>query len=353
MNQGQRVDSVYVHVPFCRSRCSYCDFAIQVGTAGSGNFAGLILSEFDLRGYEPDAVKTLFFGGGTPSLLNPSVIGQIVRRVGASELTEVSLEANPEDVTEEMCARLREEGVTRLSLGVQSFDETTLAYFGRHHGAKDALFAIKSARKGGFKSVSVDLIYGRPGENERSWRDTVLRALESGVDHVSAYGLTVERATALGKRMVVVDDTVAARHYMVASELLEGAGFVNYEISNWAKPGHECQHNWNYWRRGEYLGVGPSAHSKIGNMRSWNTPSLPRYEMRVAAGLVPQEGCERETPESVALERLYLGLRTREGVPACGPIPDWAAGLIVSAEGRWMLSRAGRIQADAIVARLA
>ncbi len=353
MTEGQRIGSVYVHVPFCRARCTYCDFAIQVGSRDDPRFSDLVVAELELRGYGAQNPETVFFGGGTPSLLDPLQVERILARVGVMERAEVSLEANPEDVDEARCALWVNAGVTRLSLGVQSFDEAILSYFGRHHSRVDALHAIATARASGFESVSIDVIYGAPGESEYSWRETIGKAIDAGVDHVSAYGLTVERATVLGARRTVVDDEVLARHYLIASELLEGAGFENYEISNWARPGHECRHNINYWRRGDYLGVGPSAHSKIDRMRSWNVSSWPRYQMRVEAGLIPQEGCEPETPESVDLEQLYLGLRTREGVPSRGEIPSWAKGLIVASENRWMLTREGRLQADAVVTRLA
>ncbi|MHB8189771.1 MAG: radical SAM family heme chaperone HemW [Ferrimicrobium sp.] len=345
--------NLYVHVPFCRSRCSYCDFAIQVGRVNEEDYLRGLSAELTAKRYtQSEPIDTVFFGGGTPSLLSADGVGSVIEMLGATAASEVTLEANPEDITLERCDEYATVGVNRISIGVQSLDDAVLGYFGRNHSAAQGMEAVLQARASAIASVSVDVIFGAPIEDMASWTRTLEGVLGCDVDHVSAYGLTVETATVLGVAGVIVPDTVAALRYERASEVLEGQAYRWYEISNWARAGFESRHNWNYWMHGDYLGVGPGAHSKADRERSWNVASYPRYMMRVSSGLDPTDGVERLSNDAIALEHWYLGLRTRVGVATDRRVPEWARGFIEVREGRWTLTSRGRMQTDAVVTRL-
>ncbi len=361
---------VYVHVPFCARRCSYCDFAIAVRRrVPEAEFTGLVLGEWARReawgGWTyAGPIETLYLGGGTPSRLGAEAIERIVTRIGRegplAADAEVTLEANPEDVIPAAARGWRRAGVTRVSLGVQSFHDPTLRWMHRVHDADRPADAVKALRAAGIGNVSVDLIYAVPAALERSWGADLDRALALEPDHLSLYGLTVEEHTPLGKwvargQAAPPADDRAADEYLTAHARLTGAGFLHYEVSNAARPGRLSRHNLGYWRREPYLGLGPSAHSATGLRRWWNVREWEAYRARAGAGASPVAEEESLSPESARLETLYLGLRTREGVPqGLVPGPMAAAwereGWAARDAGRLVLRPEGWLRLDALVA---
>ncbi|MCZ6918285.1 MAG: radical SAM family heme chaperone HemW [Gemmatimonadetes bacterium] len=326
---------VYVHVPFCRRRCSYCDFAIAVRrTVPSERFVERIRQEWALRrsalgAQTRDAeIETLYFGGGTPSLLHPrdltSLIAFFRDEVGFAANPEITIEANPDDVDGMSAALWCRGGVNRVSLGVQSLSAAVLEWMHRVHESEDGLKGVALLKDAGLASVSVDLIFGLPEGLGADPADDLRRLLEVGPDHVSAYGLTVEAGTPLARwsargTVAVPPDDAYAGEFLRVHETLAEAGFEHYEVSNFARPGRRSRHNQAYWRGRPYVGLGPSAHSFDGAVRRWNLREWARYEATVRSGTDPRDGDELLTAEQVDLERLYLGLRTREGVPPPAP----------------------------------
>jgi oxygen-independent coproporphyrinogen-3 oxidase len=317
------VRHLYLHVPFCRRRCSYCDFAIAVRKrVPADGFVDAVARELALRdGGGP--LDTLYFGGGTPSLLPPPALAELIERISArrppARGAEVTLEANPEDVTAEAAARWRAAGVTRVSLGVQSFDERVLAWMHRSHGAGAARVALDRLRAAGITDVSLDLIFALPAELQRDWSRDLDLALALEPSHLSLYGLTVEERTPLarwvsrGAAQPTGEDRYAAE-YLLAHRRLAAAGYAFYEVSNAARPGHRSRHNSAYWTGAPYLGLGPAAHSFDGTTRRWNFEPWEAYRRAVTAGRSPVAHEETLTPEQRELERIYLGLRTAEGL---------------------------------------
>lgn len=369
---------IYVHVPFCAARCGYCDFntytAAELGGGASpAEYADTAIAEVRLArrvlGGADLPVQTVFFGGGTPTLLPAADLGRILAAIaaefGLARDAEVSVEANPESVDEAYLQQLRACGVDRLSLGMQSAVPHVLAALDRRHAPGRAADALGWARTAGFPSVSLDLIYGAPGEGAADWDRSVQAALAAGPDHVSAYALVVEDGTRLGRQVArgVVrapeDDDLADR-YERADDLLTTAGLTWYEISNWARPGHACRHNLGYWRDGNWWGIGPGAHSAVGGVRWWNRKHPTGYADRLAAGQSPAQGREVLTADQRNMERLMLGLRLAEGLPLAS-LPASGARALVSegllaapaaARGRAVLTRPGRLVADGVVRRL-
>jgi oxygen-independent coproporphyrinogen-3 oxidase len=298
----------------------------------------------------------VFVGGGTPSLLSPvqlgSVLAEVPRRPGAG----VTVECNPETVTEERLAGYAEVGVTRISLGVQSLVPSVLASLGREHDPAEVRTAVAAVEAVGFASWNLDLIYGAAGETAGDWRRTLDGVLALGPPHVSAYALTVEPGTPLADDPArAPDDDVQAEAYLAAEEALTGAGLVNYEISNWARPGHECRHNLVYWSAGEYRGFGCAAHSHAGGRRWWNVRTPERYVTAVQEGRSPEAAGEQLAPDERRLEALQLAIRTRAGVPAGALGPDDRAdleGLVVPEGDRLVLSVQGRLLANEVAVRL-
>lgn len=336
--------SAYVHIPFCLRRCPYCDFAIVdeslEGRAGVERYVDAVLSEIGMeQGIGPlDAIN---FGGGTPTRLTPeqliSIVESLESRFSTSDDVEVSLEANPEDWTDEMANRLVEGGFTRLSIGAQSFDDAVLAALGRNHEADDIAATVESARAAGFRSVSIDLIFGHPAESDESWRSSVERALALEPDHVSTYSLTVEPGTQLSREVrsgaPEPDDDTQADRYEFFLEKAEAAGIVRYEVSNHARVGHACRYNLSTWGNGEYLAFGLGAHDHVGGVRSRNHRRIDRYLEAVEAGERPRLGSE--TLDAAATERdtLMLGLRL-----ACGvAVTDTVASFVASQEGKRLI----------------
>jgi oxygen-independent coproporphyrinogen-3 oxidase len=327
---------IYIHVPFCVRKCGYCDFySVTGGEEALDGFPALVEREMDLllRTYPGEAevpADTVYFGGGTPTVLGPdrlnALLAAVRSRFPVTEDAEITTEANPGTVTGADFARLREGGVNRVSLGVQSFRPGTLAALGRIHSVEDVRAAYRDARRAGFRSVGIDLIFGNPGQSEAEWREDLDLAVTFLPDHVSAYALTPEPGTpiraAIGcGEIALPDDDAVARMYAAARETLTAAGYVHYEISNFARPGKECRHNQKYWRRDGYLGLGPSAHGLLFpgesapfGLRTANPPSLVDYVRSLGEGRPPWgsgNACDREDAWK---ESLIFGLRMSEGV---------------------------------------
>jgi len=339
-------DTVYVHAPFCQRRCVYCDFAVQVrGSGGAGEWLEALRMELETVEREgllrlADTLSTLYVGGGTPSLLGAGAMAGLADALGSARLApddlEWTAEANPESFTSEVAAAWREAGTNRLSLGVQTFDERALRWMGRLHGSAGGARAVETAREAGFENLSVDLIFGLPAHLGRSWSDDLDRALELDVPHVSLYGLSVEPDTKLGRDVAAgrepgVDEDRYADEFLMASETLTRAGYVQYELSNFARPGFESRHNARYWDGTPYLGLGNGAHSFAPPVRRWNVRGWETYRSRVLAGRSAEAEREAVTGERTELEEVWLGLRTRRGIPA--PAPGSGRALIVA---RWV-----------------
>jgi oxygen-independent coproporphyrinogen-3 oxidase len=361
---------VYVHIPFCTRRCDYCAFATWTDRfALVESYVAACCRELERLVQEDMAPATsVFFGGGTPSLLPAEQISILLSHIPRAEGAEVTVECNPDTVDTEKLTGYRESGVTRLSFGVQSMDDAVLASLGRHHRVGSVLGAVSAAAVAGFeKSYSVDLIFGGAGESLESWRRTLSSVI--GLDpkprHVSAYALSIEPGTPLARdprRHPDEDDQ--AEKYELADAMLSAAGLQWYEISNWAAPGAECAHNQLYWEQGEYRGIGCAAHSHQVDKRSgsarrwWNVRTPERYIRHVQAGLSPEAAGEDIDPTSRQVEALELSLRTRRGVPTRA-LPGWEhdpalPSLVQPAERgrRLVLTRKGRLLANEVALRL-
>jgi oxygen-independent coproporphyrinogen-3 oxidase len=363
---------VYIHVPFCARRCSYCDFAIAVRpTVPSAAFADAIVDEW--RRWQADpvwaaspTVDTVYFGGGTPSRLAPEAIAAILAAIRADRVlaadAEITLEANPDDVTAEGVAAWRAAGVNRVSLGVQSFDPKVLAWMHRTHDAAQAVGAVELLRAGGVTELSIDLIFALPSALERDWEADLAQAIALAPPHLSLYGLTIEPHTPLARwtargDSVPADDRRYADEFLRAHERLTAAGYEHYEVSNYARPGHRARHNSAYWRRRPFVGLGPSAHSGFDRERRWNLRDWAAYHAAFQEGAPLEAGREHLDDRAVRLEWLYLGLRTADGLdPALiGPAGDrWITdGWAAAADGRLRLTAEGWLRLDALVAAVA
>ena len=367
--------SVYVHAPFCARRCFYCDFAVKVGRVGDlPGWLEALEAELGLLSQDPlltlaPRLETLYVGGGTPSLLGPDAMAGLSALLGPERLSAADLEwtaeANPESFTPDVARAWAAAGVNRVSLGTQTFHAPALRWMGRLHGPEGTVRAVEAARTAGIENISVDLIFGLPGHLERDWRDDLERVLALDVPHVSLYGLTVEEATPLGRRVREgkerpVDEGRYEEEFLLAAEVLTGAGYRHYEVSNFARAGAASRHNSVYWSGGPYLGLGNGAHSYAPPVRRWNLREWDEYR-RVA-----QEGgsvvAEREELDAAAadLERTWLGLRTDRGVDASALSPAaltlvdrWVSeGLAVKAAGRVTLSRRGWLLLDRLAVDL-
>lgn len=323
---------VYVHIPFCLGKCAYCDFAsFPLESVGGLPFARRYLRalavELDLRAaseeFAGETVDTIFFGGGTPTVLPAEWLAEAMARIRwrftVREDAEVTVEANPGTVEGEKLRALREAGCNRLSLGVQSLSDDALALLGRAHRAVEARGAVAAAREAGFENVSLDLIYGRPGQTVAKWEEEVEAALTLQPEHLSAYALSLEPGTRLAEaldcgRLPKVEEDAVAEMYQLTEELLGSAGYQHYEISNYARPGWECQHNRKYWSGDEYLGLGSAAHSHRRGVRWNNLPAPSVYCEGLERGRLPVERAEALSARGRVGELLILGLRCAEGV---------------------------------------
>jgi putative oxygen-independent coproporphyrinogen III oxidase len=387
---GERAFGMYVHVPFCTTRCGYCDFNTYTaaelgGMSGSaavslGSYPGLALAEIGFaRKVLGDAdvpVQTVFFGGGTPTLMPPAAFGHILRAIdaefGLAPGAEVTTEANPESVDQATLGELRAQGVTRISFGMQSAVPGVLAVLDRVHQPGRPARCAAWARVAGFEHVSLDLIYGTPSETDTDWRDSLEAAVAAGPDHVSAYALTVEPGTRLAARvrrgeLPAPDDDVLADRYLVADEVLTAADLGWYEISNWAAGGSRgssrCAHNMLYWTGGDWWGIGPGAHSHVGGTRWWNVRHPAAYGARIGAGFSPGQAREILSGTEQQLERVMLAIRLADGCPlevvspagranAAAVVAEGLARADAYAAGRIVLTRRGRLLADTVTRML-
>ncbi len=379
---------IYVHVPFCDTRCGYCDFntytAIELGPGVSRmsyadtlllevRLAADVLNDGDAMSQRIPPVSSIFFGGGTPSLLPAEHLGLIVAEIGEqfglAPDVEITTEANPESVAPGYLARLREAGFTRISLGMQSAVPRVLEVLDRRHRPGRPEQAVAEARAAGFEHVNLDLIYGAPYESDDDWQASLDAAIGAGPDHVSAYALVVEPGTALARQVAsgvvpAPDDDVLADRYVLADETLAKAGYEWYEVSNWARSdAARCRHNELYWTDSNWWGLGPGAHSHVSGVRWWNVKHPARYSATMLAGRSPAAGREELDPPARYTEKVMLGVRMRAGLPtseltteareALPQLTRW--GLLdpdsVTA-GRVVLTQRGRLMADAVVREL-
>ncbi len=314
---------VYIHVPFCRQACYYCDFHFSTKLDLQDAMARAIAQELlQQRRYLGDQlVETIYFGGGTPSLLTKDQLELILRTVRANfhvaTNPEVTLEANPDDLTVEKLSELKQLGVNRLSIGVQSFRDDILQFFHRAHDSKQAKRSIENARVAGFDNISVDLIYGVPGQELTNWDADIKQLLEFGPEHISSYALTIEDRTVFGNwrdanKLTPLDEARVAEHYEHLMKVMGQNGYVHYEISNFSLPGRESKHNSSYWTGAHYLGVGPSAHSFDGVSRQFNVANNIQYLKKMELGEVPFDREVLSKADQVN-ERLLIGLRTSQG----------------------------------------
>jgi oxygen-independent coproporphyrinogen-3 oxidase len=372
---------VYVHVPFCAARCGYCDFNTYVpgeqGAEQASGYVDAVLAEIDLAARvlgEAPRVDTVFFGGGTPTLLSAAELTVILRRIderfGLAADVEVTTEANPESVDPAKLAALREAGFTRVSLGMQSAVARVLAILDRAHSPGRAEQAVAEARAAGFEQVSLDLIYGTPGETADEWLRSLDVALSAAPDHLSTYSLIVEPGTRLAAQvrrgeLEVPGEAVIVDRFETAERVLAEAGMAWYETCSWATgPDAWCRHNLGYWSGGDWWGAGPGAHSHVGGVRWWNVLHPRAWAERVAASMSPAAARELPGAEAVRLERVMLGLRLRSGV-ALGELTrdgraaarrHVAEGLLEPADhaaGRAVLTLRGRLLADPVTVDLA
>ena len=345
---------VYVHVPFCTRRCDYCAFATWDDRLHliDDYVNGLVAEASALRGTLP-AATSVFFGGGTPSLLTPGQLERVLSCVERAEGAEVTVECNPETLTLDKLRDYRSAGVNRISLGVQSTVPHVLTALGREHDPAAVTRAAEAVVAAGFTTWNADLIYGAVGESLDDWRRSLDGVIALGPPHVSAYGLTVEAGTPLATTPERhPDDDDQAAKYELADATLADAGLANYEVSNWARPGHECRHNLLYWRQGDYRGLGCAAHSHAGGRRWWNVRTPERYLALLAAGEPVEAAGESLSDEEGRVEGLQLSLRTREGVPASALDLEALDGLVSVDGDRAVLTLRGRLLANEVALRL-
>jgi putative oxygen-independent coproporphyrinogen III oxidase len=369
---GSNGFGVYVHIPFCATRCGYCDFnTYTADEAGQEGYLDALLTELKLAGrvlHRP--VETIFVGGGTPTLLDPRDLGRILDGIdatwGIAAGAEITTEANPESVTAASLRDLRTAGFTRISLGMQSAAPNVLAVLDRRHTPGRAPQAATEARAAGFEHVNLDLIYGTPGESAEDFATSLDVAVGAGVDHVSAYSLIVEDGTRMAARMrrgelPYPSDDVAADRYLAADASLSAAGFAWYEVSNWAtSEAAHCRHNLLYWTGGDWWGLGPGSHSHVGGVRWWNVKHPSAYAKRLADGVSPGHGREVLTAADRHVEDVMLRVRLAEGLPlaaldeaglaaAATALDDGLLDAAAYVRGKAVLTLPGRLLADAVV----
>ena len=353
-SEGGAPFGVYVHVPFCASRCDYCAFATWTDRHHlAERYARAVVAEAKRADLAP--ATSLFVGGGSPSQLPADLLAEVVAAVPLAPGAEVTVECNPDDATEALLTTWRAAGVTRVSVGVQSLDPAVLTGLGRRHDPEAVTTALALVRAAGFPTWNLDLITGGAGEDEDSWQRTLDGSLALDPPHVSAYCLTVEPGTPLAADPARhPDDDAQADCYLRAEEVLGRAGLSWYEISSWARPGHECRHNRLYWEQGDYRGLGCAAHSHASGRRWWNVRTPERYCQLVESGASALAGEEVLDHRARAQEALELSLRTRRGVPPSAldrADPD-LTGLVRSEDGRLVLTPQGRLLAGEVSLRL-
>ena len=310
---------LYIHVPFCQRLCGYCDFYKTISLKQLPLYPDALLAEAKARAGElaGTTLRTIYLGGGTPSLFTPEEVEKILRGVAeiwdTSQVAEITLEANPDDLSAQRLEGYRKAGINRLSIGIQSFDDEQLRFMNIRHDAATARAAIRAARQAGFDNLSIDLIYGVPCGGSEVWQRNIEEAIDLNPEHISAYHLTIEEGTVFGKRGVQpIEEERSEEEYLMLHKALTEAGYDHYEISNFARQGRRSQHNSGYWRGVPYVGLGPGAHSFDGESRSWNLPNLNRYIANPTDPALRES--ETLTAEEQVEEMIMVGLRTREGI---------------------------------------
>lgn len=374
--------SFYIHIPYCVKRCGYCDFNTYTPAELQGpnlatvsqNYIDAAIKEIELAHSKVGNVEvpTIFFGGGTPSLMPAQELGRIIttirERFSLQKDAEITLEVNPDSVTPEFLSVMKESGATRISMGMQSAVPHVLAALDRTHNPENVVSAVDAVRSAGFENISIDLIYGAPGESIEDWKRSITAALELPINHISAYALIVERGTKLATQisrgeLTLPDDDETAEKYLIADEAFESAGFSWYELSNWSKPGGECRHNVAYWDGSHWWGVGPGAHSYLDRKRWWNVKHPSTYQQKILNNESPELNSELLTDLNLADEFVMLQIRRREGIK----LDSLSKAQIERAEpfvssghldkNKWgekklVLSKEGRLIADRIVREL-
>ena len=342
---------VYIHIPFCKKRCLYCDFFSTTLLERRTEYVETLLKEIQARKDEAhEPIRTIYLGGGTPSTLEANDIRRILEAVGTDEAQEITMEMNPGDASLPYLHAIRSAGVNRLSIGIQSFQDPLLALIGRRHNAAQAIEAVKMAQQAGFDNLSIDLMYALPTQTMRQWQADIQTALQLRIQHISCYGLMYEEGTPLTQQMEAgtleaIDEETENAMYDELCNRLKTNGFVHYEVSNFALPDYEAKHNSSYWNGTPYIGIGAGAHSYIGHVRSWNPDSLDAYMDGINNGTLVRES-ETLTDKDLYNERIMLGLRTSKGVP-CADIqgditPYIAEGLLRStSDHRIVATQAG------------
>jgi oxygen-independent coproporphyrinogen-3 oxidase len=346
---------LYIHIPFCLSKCPYCAFS-SVAEHPSREFVSAIRKELDIL--SPGRVRTLYAGGGTPTLIGASFWAEILSSLDLPLSAEATVETNPAVLKPAEYRAMRNAGFNRLSIGVQSFNHGNLALLGRIHTGSQTLEAVAQARAGGFENISIDLIYGLPGQSTAQWETDLEKALLVSPDHISCYELTLEPGTPTGDQGRRASDDSVAEMHRIAHRKLAGEGFRHYEVSNYALPGKESAHNLAYWERRPYAGAGPSAHGFTGTRRYWNTRDNVEYLKLLKAGILPRAGSEGVTPEMARTEEIMLGLRTLSGVsesilPANRVEDLIARGLLARNGDRLHPTPEGMLWADGMAGELA
>jgi oxygen-independent coproporphyrinogen-3 oxidase len=314
---------IYIHIPFCKKACHYCDFHFSTHTSDRIDLLRGIITELHLQKdyLDAESIQTIYFGGGTPSLLNEtelnSILDAIKNNFSLSPDAEITLEANPDDLSPTKVVALRNSGINRLSIGIQSFDDTVLNFLNRSHDAKSAHESVMLAREAGFNNISIDLIYAIPGQDNALWKKNILQAVKLNPEHISSYSLTVEPKTVFGNwlskgKLNSVDDETAATQLEILVDELTRSGYEHYEVSNFSKPGFHSKHNSSYWRQEKYLGIGPSAHSYNGRTRHHTINNNALYTKSLLQGKIPFE-LEVLTAEDHINEYLLTTLRTSWG----------------------------------------
>jgi len=351
---AERPFGLYLHVPFCASRCDYCAFATWTDRHHLiEDYLVACRTQAERVAADLPEITSIFVGGGTPNLVPAELLMRVFEPLTIAAGAEFTVECNPDEVTQPQIETYASAGVNRISLGVQSMVPHVLEALGRWHDPANVRAAVHATRSAGIGRLNLDLIYGGVGESEDDWRRSVTEALALGPDHVSAYALTVEPGTPLADDPARhPDDDVQADKYVIADDLFVGAGLANYEISNWARDGEECRHNLLYWSQGEYLGLGVAAHSHVEGRRFWSVRTPERFITAVAEDRTVEAGSEELDAESAALEGLQLALRTRDGVPE-ETVPDEVRHLVdIDDDGRARLTRDGRLLANEVAVRL-
>jgi putative oxygen-independent coproporphyrinogen III oxidase len=358
MNQSAGLHGVYVHIPFCAKRCDYCAFATFTDRHHlQGEYVQALRKHIRslVAGGMP-AATSVFVGGGTPTMLPAEELLSVLAEIPLASRAEVTVECNPDDITLEMMQQYLRGGVNRVSVGVQSTVDHVLKSLGRTHNPENVQRAVAHIKQAGFNTFNLDIMYGAAGETFADWKQTVSDVIALDPPHVSAYGLTIEANTPLASQPERhPDDDDQADKYEWVDDHFAKAGLFNYEISNWAKPGHECAHNYLYWMQGNYDGIGCAAHAHKDGKRWWNVRTPDRYIEMINNGEDPVSSSEVLDDATKALEHMQLLIRTREGVPTSAFSPDDRShleGLIELQDDRYVLTRAGRLMANEVSIRL-